>query len=165
MKKILVFTVLFFVSLRTIAFTQTADSNDSFKQKGQCLQLQQELKLKEKLLSDNHLELNSAFERLLASLTDISVKLQNRGVDTTTLDKHTILLKAKLTKLKSDRQVYHESVSLARNYNCDLGPSLLGQELTNIKNYSLNVRSSVADFSNYFTEVILRDLQELRSSR
>lgn len=166
MKKILVFTVLFFVSLQTIAFTQTVSSdNDPFLQKDQCLQFQKDLKLKEKLLSDNYPELNAAFDSLIVSLADISVMLQSRGFDTTSLDKHTLLLKAKFTKLKSDRATYHESIKLARSYNCDLGPSLLSQEITKIKNYSLNVKSSVSDLSSYFTEVILKDLQELRSSR
>lgn len=166
MKKILVFTVLFFVSLQTIAFTQTVSSDVvPLPQNDQCLQLQQELKLKEKLLSDNYPELNAAFDSLITSLTDISVMLQNRGIDTTALDKHALLLKAKFTKLKSDRQTYHEGIKLAQSYNCDLRPSLLSQEITKLKNYSLNVKSSVADLSNYFTEVILKDLQELRSSR
>ena len=164
MKRILVYSVLFFISLQTIAFTQPYD-NKLLQEEKQCQAIQKELKLKEKLLADNLPELNIAFQNLITSLTELSSMVRTSGIDTTALDKHIVLLNAKFTKLKADRQTYQLGVKQAQAINCNLGAALVNQEIEQLRDYALNVKTSFTDLSSYFTDVILKDLQEMRYHR
>lgn len=166
MKRLLVYAVVFLALVNTLAFTQDLlDENIPSQTLDECTALKTILEFKDRLLTENSLELDSSFANLITSLKGLSIKLRGTGVDTLQLDRHLTFLEEKLTKLRSDRRTYHESLKAAQQLECTPNVSNLTNHLKDIKVYADTVKEGFKDLNTYFSQVILNDLRELRYAR
>jgi len=182
MKKIYFLPFIFFAFLITAspsAFAQsdntkntnakpkTTDIKDNNKQVKTvaCEKMQEKIQQRIQSYDANKKAKEDLYEKIKQKVSDIIVKLQGKGLDTTKLSADLLLLNSKIENYWTNRQAVISKLEESSQYSCEIGDKqAFKTKLNEAKELHKLVLANAKDIRNFLINTIKNDISALQET-